>query len=161
MSLASLTSKKSISSAALSSVLADLSETGLPSAISRRSIKRARESKVDIETPFGQLIVSKTIQLPPTYKKGKKGTRIIAKAKKVDLPFVNPLALLYHVCSTYEAYANLMKKCLSEFDCCAASPLDVVCYADEVSCGNVLRHSNGRKLQVWRVQIDVVWVSLV
>ena len=119
------------------------------------------KARLILRQPFGQLIVSKTIQLPPTYKKGKKGTRIIAKAKKVDLPFVNPLALLYHVCSTYEAYANLMKKCLSEFDCCAASPLDVVCYADEVSCGNVLRHSNGRKLQVWRVQIDVVWVSLV
>lgn len=147
----SLITNQFLSGNALAGVLKDISENGLPNARGRSSIKRGRDTCVDIETPYGKLIVLSKAYLPPVYKKGKKGQRIIAKGKHVDLAFVNPLALLYHACGNYQTYASLMAQSFENFECSASRPFNVICYADEVSCGNVLRHSNGRKLQACNV----------
>ena len=147
----SLITNQFLSGSALAGVLKDISENGLPSAKGRSSIKRGRDTCVDIETPYGKLIVVSKVYLPPVYKKGKKGQRIIAKGKHMDLAFVNPLALLYHACENYPIYASLVAQCFEKFECSATTPFNIICYADEVSCGNVLRHSNGRKLQACNV----------
>ena len=139
----SLITNQFLSGSALAGVLKDISENGLPSAKGRSSIKRGRDTCVDIETPYGKLIVVSKVYLPPVYKKGKKGQRIIAKGKHMDLAFVNPLALLYHACENYPIYASLVAQCFEKFECSATTPFNIIRYADEVSCGNVLRHSNG------------------
>lgn len=60
--LADLGRNKFVSLSGLSSLLQELTQLEeLPASISRRSIKRARDEKVDITTPYGPLFVKRTL----------------------------------------------------------------------------------------------------
>ena len=131
--LGRLGTSKFCSQSALAEILKEVAENGLPSAISRRSIKRARVAEIDFTTQFGPLLQEKTLRLVPR-KNGK---------KFLTLPLVHPLAFLEHLCSTCEEYADEVKQMADR-----GTELRIVVYNDEVSPGNVLRHANMRKLQV-------------
>ena len=133
---------KVISRSGLQAVLHDLKEGDYPSATSRQSIKRQRDEQVCLETPFGNLIQTKSFSLL----KGKK--KKAQESKVVDVPFVAPIPLLYHLCRECDEFSTMMLKVLDK--CCPSQdhPLSIICYSDEVSPGNVLAHCNQRKVQV-------------
>ena len=139
-SLGSLGLHHFLSQSALEHVLKEISKTGLPTSISRRTIKRARDKEVNISTPYGSLIVKRRVTLEP----GKDKTL----PKQVDLPFVNPLALLYHIAESCEEYSKLLHIVLREHECSHGSSLDIIYYTDEVQAGNPLANDNQRKIVV-------------
>ena len=53
--------RNNVSQSALSELLKELKETKLPDATSRSSVKRARDEKMDIQTPVGHLFRKKTL----------------------------------------------------------------------------------------------------
>ena len=83
-----------ISRSGLEAVLKDLKDREFPSAISRQTVKRQRDTTVEVQTPLGCLLSSYSVTLPEQKKTGKKPAM---KAKSVELPFLAPLPLLYHL----------------------------------------------------------------
>ena len=122
---------------ALSKVVQEIKQRGLPKADSRHSIKRGRDKEIDVNTPYGKLLVFEELQLTP--EKGKVST--------FKFPFINPLAYMYYVLGSCEAYATFFKGVLERHRCSVDNPWKLVLYADEISPGNVLKGQNHRKVQ--------------
>ena len=61
--LAALGRKHYVSQSALEALLNELKEAPLPEAGSRRTIKRARDEHVQVQTPFGSLITDIAVKL--------------------------------------------------------------------------------------------------
>ena len=53
-----------ISRSGLEAVLQDLKDKDFPSAISRRTVKRQRDTTVEVQTPLGCLLSSYSVTLP-------------------------------------------------------------------------------------------------
>ncbi|CAJ1393856.1 unnamed protein product [Effrenium voratum] len=68
---------------------------------SRPTIKRSRDDALDINTPFGTLLLSQLAPLAPTTAGGTE--------ESFEFTFVNPLAWMYHLCATCTQYADLVK----------------------------------------------------
>ena len=137
-SLSALT-RNFASQSALEDILKELSERPETELHSRRGIKRAREAFVDVETPYGKLLVYVPVKLEATKTEPE---------VEIRFPFVNPWAILYHLCREGEEYAAFLKAKHDLVPSNYGSRWSVICYADEVSAGNVLRHNNLRKTQV-------------
>ena len=99
-SLSALT-RRFVSQSALENILKELKERPETVLHSRRGIKRARDDFVDVETPYGKLLVEVPVKLEATKTEAE---------MEVRFPFVNPWAILYHLCQADE-YANF-------FNCC-------------------------------------------
>ena len=97
---------KVISRSGLQAVLQDLKEGDFPSATSRQSIKRQRDEQVCLETPFGNLLQMKSFSLLTGKKKKAQ------ESKVVDVPFVSPIPLLYHLCRECDEFSKMMLKVL-------------------------------------------------
>jgi hypothetical protein len=76
------------------------------------------------------------------------------KAKSVELPFLAPLPLLYHLCAQESEFARMMRHVLDRYKPSRQRPLSILAYADEISPGNVLAHRLERKVQViyWSIK---------
>ena len=131
---------KLVSQSALSAILEEIKKNGMPENTSRRSIKRSKDADLDINTPYGPLIVYEDFNLRP--KKGEK------KSITVQFPFLNPLAYLHHVSANCDGFASFFRDCLATNTPSLLSPYRIIAYADEVTPGNVLRAVNERKVQV-------------
>ena len=129
---------KQVSQRALSAVLEEIHEHGIPKARSRSSIKRSKELEVDVDTPFGKLFVGKTLKLAEKFK-----SRL-----SWEFHFINPLALLHHMAINCAEFSLLFAECLEKQAPSHERPLSIACYADEVTPGNPLAHRNSRKFQV-------------
>lgn len=136
-SLSALT-RRFVSQSALENILKELKERPETVLHSRRGIKRARDDFIDVETPYGKLLVEVPVKLEATKTEPE---------MEVRFPFVNPWAILYHLRRSDE-YANFLKSRHDLVPSSCDSRWSVICYADEVSAGNVLRHNNKRKTQV-------------
>ena len=106
---------------------------------SRRTLKRARDVEVDIETPHGQVLTEMTIQLLTKSSK----TELQEKA----LPVLNLGAFLWHACQSLPQFAAFFQRRLGQHASTAESPWQICLYADEITPGNPLKASNTRK--VW------------
>ena len=129
---------KQLSQRALSAVLEEIHEHGIPKATSRSSIKRSKELEVDVDTPFGKLFVGKTLKLAEKFK----------SHLSWEFHFINPLALLHHMAINCAEFSLLFSDCLEKQAPSHERPLSIACYADEVTPGNPLAHRNSRKFQV-------------
>ena len=138
--LRSLGRRKFVSQSALATLLQEVAALPeLPSANSRSSIKRCRDEGMDIDTPFGKVLLTHEAQLVPE--------TASSEPDMAQLTFVNPLALTYHLCATCDQVASVMR---GMFACQAPSmecPFGIIACADEVTPGNVLLPKNPRKLQ--------------
>ena len=106
---------------------------------SRRTLKRARDVEVDIETPHGQVLTEMTIQLLT------KSSRTELQEKA--LPVLNLGAFLWHACQSLPQFAAFFQRRLGQHASTAESPWQICLYADEITPGNPLKASNTRK--VW------------
>ena len=126
-----------LSQTALSKVVKEIKERGLPKADSRQSIKRGRDKEIDIKTPYGQVLIFEELELMP--EKGKPST--------YKFPFVNPLAYMYYVLQACDSFGRFFQRIIEGNPCAFHNPWKVVVYADEISPGNILKNQNSRKVQ--------------
>ena len=133
--------KSFVTQAALSEILqAVRNADALPDGISPSAIKRARQSAMAAETPYGSMV--KTWQL-----EGIKG-------EVVNVDFLDPAAMLWHSMQTSEKLRALFQKAAASNACSTAHPWTICIYSDEVTPGNQLKPHNYRKLQTfyWSVK---------
>ena len=83
-----LLTRRFVSQSALENILKELKERPETVLHSRRGIKRARDDFVDVETPYGKLLVEVPVKLEATKTEAE---------MEVRFPFVNPWAILYHL----------------------------------------------------------------
>ena len=118
-----------VSQSGLVEVLKSVKENGLPSAVSRGALKRARRGALMNETPMGSLMM--TIALECT------------DGRTREFPCINPLACLWmvlHQCQRFsEWFYGLAPSSFS-------APWDLTVYCDEIVPGNPLKPTNERKI---------------
>ena len=94
--LAALGRKHYVSQSALEALLNELKEAPLPEAGSRRTIKRARDEHVQVQTPFGSLITDIAVKLQKD-------------ESQVKLPVLNLPAFLWHLCHELPQFAAFVQ----------------------------------------------------
>ena len=131
--LALLGGKKYISLNALEEVLRTLKANPDFTGTSRRSIKRARDSLVDVVTPYGPLIQRFNLKLDA--------------GQEWKPPYVNPAGLLWTSCETSHAFAEFLADRMKKRTSNVQSKWSIMVYADEITPGNPLKHRNPFKTQ--------------
>jgi hypothetical protein len=134
--LANLGRRSYVSQSGLASVLKELRDAGgqLPNAISRDSIKRARQAEINADTTWGHMIQTLSINLEDPI-------------ESCEITYINPIAMLSHAASNCPQFGRLLKKRLDEKPAGPTSRWRIALYSDEVLPGNQLKHDNKRKLQ--------------
>ena len=125
-----------VSQSALSAILKDIRDNGLPSAQSRRSIKRARERDTRVATAHGPLIREMSVISDP----GPPPTSF-------DIEYIDPAALLSHTLTTCPGFGDYLQSKMREHPPSPQAPWGIIIYSDEVNPGNQLKHDNKRKTQ--------------
>ena len=117
VNVGSLARHKGLSRTGLSTVLQELKDQELPSATSRQTIKRRRDEGVDVNTRYGRLLQSQAYTLQAVAKKKKKtGAKTKPKPQKtVEVPFVQPIPLLCHMCMECPEFASMMIRILVRY----------------------------------------------
>jgi len=115
----------------LESVLAEVRESGMPAASSRRTQARARASSANIHTPFGNTLQTCRLQL---------------RERTLDLPVQAPLPMLW-AAAQRRPFADLLAEAFQRTPGSWARPWRVIIYSDEVTPGNALKPDNRRKVQ--------------
>ena len=134
--LGSLGRRHYVSLSGLESVLKDLKrDHDLDiQGTSRRTLKRARDAEVDIETPHGQVLTEMTIQL-------------LTKSSRTELQEKALPVLNLGACQSLPQFAAFFQRRLGQHASTPESPWQICLYADEITPGNPLKASNTRK--VW------------
>jgi hypothetical protein len=123
-----------MSASAMSALLKDVKEQGLPEMIGRKDITAARVEAIQkADAPFGSLVQSVQVM-------GRNG-----KPMAVDI--ISPLAFLAHAFQQPGGFHDLMARRLQECPCSLESQWDFLLYSDEVTPGNPLGEAR-RKLWV-------------
>jgi len=123
-----------VSASALSAVLLEAKESGIPDLHDRRDFREARDAVLDEATPYGPIYQS--VDVP-----------IHAPRKRQHLQVIHPLAFLYLLLSTCVNFSNYVESIHAARPSSAASPWGLVLYSDEVTPGNQLAMDNKRKIQ--------------
>jgi hypothetical protein len=130
--------RKFVSVSALADILKDLKEHGLPDAISRSSIKRARDSEFDSYVIPGYGAVVRPIN-SGTDENGDPCMFWLADSR----------ACLYYMIKECPKLERFIQQRLLEHPCSPGSPWNIIIYNDEISPGNQLLHHNRRKSQAF------------
>ena len=109
-----------LSQNALSAVLKEVKESGLPELTNRNAILEARNSTCNTQTEFGPL--HQELDLTPV-----SGTR------PIKLCFIHPLAFLAVLCSTCQCFSVYMESAVAAVPSSYERPWDVIFYSDKVS----------------------------
>ena len=132
--IASFGRRKYVSTSALSGVLAEIREFGLPEHSSRRTIKRARDNEFNdaTSTPYGCVI--RTVDIG-------KNDRGVA----VAFWYADPRSNLYYMIRSCDRLRAFILRTLELHPCSPTTPWTVILYDDEIVAGNVLLRHNPRK----------------
>ena len=135
--LVELGRRKFISVSALADVLKDIKENGMPTHVSRSSIKRARDHEFEqYNTPYGAVLKSMNI-----------GTD--ENGDPCCFWFADSRACLYYMISESPKLAQFIREKLAAHPCNIEKPWHIVVYNDEISPGDQLQHHNPRKTQAF------------
>ena len=115
-------------------MLKQVKENGIPDAVSRASVKRARTQSVRLTTTAGPIFKSWSIP--------KVGTD-----KMLVLEYIDPISWLTHIAEHCAGFASFMERCLAQKPSTLEAPWQIALYCDEVTPGNQMRHDNKRKVQ--------------
>ena len=118
-----------VSQSGLVEVLKSVRENGLPSAVSRGALKRARGDALMNETPLGSLFTTTALEC--------------TDGRSREFPCINPLACLWmvlHQCQRFSEWFHGLTP--SSF----SSPWDLTVCCDEIAPGNALKPTNERKI---------------
>ena len=135
--LADLGRRKYVSSAGLEDVLKDIRDNGMPDSISRRAIKRARDSEFDdFVTPYGPIMKSVVIG---NDEDGRPCTFWLSDSR----------ATLYYLMSESPKLTDFVRETLKTRPCSINNPWSIIIYNDEISPSDQLLHHNRRKTQTF------------
>jgi hypothetical protein len=135
--LANIGRRKYISVSGLADVLKDIRHNGMPSSISRSSIKRARDQEFDeYDTSYGTLIKQVTA-----------GTD--DDGNPCTFWFADPRACLHYMITQSPKLAAFFQEKLAANPCSINNPWSIVVYNDEITPGDQLQHHNARKTQAF------------
>lgn len=137
-SLADLGRRRFASVSALSEILKELKEHGMPENTSKSSIKRSRDAEFSdsSSTPYGSIMQRMEV-----------GCNI--DGMPLHFWYANPRATLYYFLRDCPRLETFLKQKLLEHPSTMAHPWSLVLYNDEVVGGNPLKHDNHRKLQAF------------
>lgn len=124
--LTSSTTRSYVSSSGLSAILKAVKEHGIPGAVSRTAVKRARQ-RVLPDTLW------KTVELE------------LNDGSYRGFPVVDPVQLLQFVVGEVPSFSEFFLEQLQKHTCSQDTPWTVALYADEVLPGNALKPRNDRK----------------
>ncbi|CAE7488953.1 unnamed protein product [Symbiodinium sp. CCMP2592] len=116
-------------------ILELLPEEDDEAAPSRSTLKRKRDLKLNLSTPYGPLWRELT------------GFEM-AQGPPLKVTYLDPVALLWSACQQGGGFQNFLQTRAARCPCSPAHPWDLCLYVDEVSPGNQLKPLNERKLQV-------------
>lgn len=119
-----------VSQSGLSEILKSIKKHGLPEAIDRRSIKRARDSEIPPS-------VFTSIQAE------------MEKGQQKTFPAVNPVELLKYMCGQQGGFSEYFWQKHTEMPSAPHKPWRICVYCDEIVPGNVLRPRNQRSKRVF------------
>ena len=123
-----------MSQSALSEVLrAVKAADSLPAGHSRHSLKRARQNKAGVETPYGQICRTWTVEKED--------------GSVMQVHYQDPAAMLWHLVDQSPSLATFLQQRLNEHPCSGVNPWGLIFYADEVTPGNALKANNKRRMQ--------------
>ena len=123
-----------VSASALSALLDECARGNMPELHSRQAMAAAVDMNLHDTTPYGSLIVETAVHL--------------VDETIGSIVLVNPLALLWKLFKQGGSYSELLLQHFRGNPCSPERPYGLILYADEVTPGNVLAHSNQRKLWV-------------
>ena len=134
--LSTIGRRRYVSISGLAGVLEDIRDHGMPSCISRSSIKRARDIEFAKNSvgPYGEAL-----------KEFASGDGENGDPKKFW--YLDPLACLYYFTSNCSKLALFLKERLREHPSNIAQPWNLIVYADEIVSDNPLKHLQHRKTQ--------------
>lgn len=130
-----------VSQSGLSEILKSIKKHGLPEAIDRRIIKRARDSEIPPS-------VFTSIQAE------------MEKGQQKTFPAVNPVELLKYVCGQPGGFSEYFWQKHTEMPSAPHKPWRICVYCDEIVPGNVLRPRNQRSKRVFGDHEGIVNVEL-
>ena len=131
-----LTRKSYVSQSALSNILRDIGQFGLPSTYSRASIQRSRTALAQTETPcYGALMIRQEFEVAGSNKK---------VGKTVEAAMLNPFSFLHYVCEHSARYSRIILETLERHPCSPSDPWSIVIYQDGVDPGDGLVKEKGR-----------------
>ena len=123
-----------VSASALSSILAEVKQHGVPELSNGSQLAEATSSEMAAPTPYGPLVTE---------------VKVASKTlESISMLTVNPLSLIYRAAQQGGKFANLMLRKMQEQPPTPEAPWNIVMYADEVVPGNQLSHDNRRKVWV-------------
>ena len=127
--------KSFVTQSGLVAVLQHVRKHGLPSALSRRTVKRDRSLALPRETPLGPLWGEIEVEM--------------LKGPNKKYPMINPMALLWFLCTECVGFRDAFRQQVAKHPPSLHTPHSVCIYQDEVLPGNPLRVTNERKIQCW------------
>lgn len=134
--LAKLGRRRYISISALSSVIDEIRQHGLPDSSSRSSIKRARNEFRMVDTRYGSLFRTIPITLDN-------------KTKPWSLMYIHPAAMLVHLTECCKNFSDVfLTQLRTQPSDSPARPWHLLVYTDEVTPGDQLRRENRKKIWV-------------
>ena len=122
-----LSRRKYVSAAALSSILKDINETGVPDAKSASTYLRQRKKACNRNTPLGNVMTAYTAPL--------------LSGGDISIPMTNPYAFLYVALLDNAALRTFFRSVCDKH----TNRLGIVSYTDEITPGDVLLSENPRK----------------
>ena len=123
------------SASAISALLDDVAEHGIPDSHSRRDIRESRDAIVNTKTPFGPLLTE--LSLIPDVDGDENPTLCIA----------HPLAMIWYATFKLQAWQKLFLDRLATHPSTQDAPWSLIMYSDEVTPGDPLSANIGRKVQ--------------
>ena len=99
----------------LAALFKNIKDTGLPESTSLSSQLRARKDQVNIQTPYGPLILSMTFP---------------CEESELRIPMANPLAYLWQICQGAGGFVEFMRRKIR--DAAEDEPWGVILYTDDV-----------------------------
>ena len=118
-----------LTAAALSNILQEVHQFGMPEHFSPRTVQRDRQRIVNAETPFGPILQS----LPVRTKRG----------EEIKLHVQHPFAFMWYAASKHEVFKSQL---LSAFKA-NNNRLSVILYCDEINAGRTTADVKTREIQ--------------
>jgi len=121
-----------ISGSGLAAFIQDVKEHGVPDVPSGRpALKEAADLQLNTPTPYGPIIASVTVK--------------DTNEADLQLPTINPLALLYTAFESADPFSELVVERMAIYKPSPETPWRLLLYGDEITPGDVLSHDNMRK----------------
>lgn len=128
-----------VSASALSALLEDIEQNGLPDLTGKKHVKEARDYTLEQHKAYGPML--ETVQL------------VNVDGTSQDMVVVNMCTLLQAMFQMDGGMTSLIKRTILKTPCSVESPWHLIYYSDEVVPGNVLSADVSRKVQCVYISI--------